>query len=127
MAGLLWGGMPEANARANLSKALSTLRRLFAPHLTITRQTVGINRASEYWLDVEAFESVVQALGPEQDVQALQQAVQLYQSDFLEQLYVRDALEFEQWVLTQRVRSRELVLQALYALAAHFSGQGSAG
>jgi DNA-binding SARP family transcriptional activator len=127
LAGLLWGGMPESNARANLSKSLSTLRRQFAPHLLITRQTVGFDRESDYWLDVEAFESHLRGLGTDPDVEALQQAIQLYRGDFLEPLYVRDALEFEQWVLTQRVRLRELALQSLYALADHFSNQGATG
>ena len=35
LAGLLWGGMPEAKARDNLSKALSTLRQVVGTHLTI--------------------------------------------------------------------------------------------
>ena len=40
LAGLLWGDMPEAKARMNLSQALSNLRRSFGDHLIITRQTV---------------------------------------------------------------------------------------
>jgi len=43
LAGLLWGGLPEARARGNLSKALSTLRQVDGDHLTITRQSVRFN------------------------------------------------------------------------------------
>ena len=55
LAGLLWGDKPEASAKANLRKSLSTLRQLFGDALIITRQTVAFNRDSAYWLDVEAF------------------------------------------------------------------------
>ena len=44
LAGLLWGGMPEAKARGNLSKALSTLRRLLAEELGVEpeQETVAL-------------------------------------------------------------------------------------
>ena len=46
LAGLLWGEMPDDNARTNLRKALSNLRRLVGPHLSIERQAVAFNRDS---------------------------------------------------------------------------------
>ena len=46
LAGLLWGDMPEASARRNLTKALSNLRNLLGPHLNITHQAIGFNRDS---------------------------------------------------------------------------------
>jgi DNA-binding SARP family transcriptional activator len=45
LAGLLWGELPEANARNNLRKALTHLRKWIAPHLSITRQSVAFNPA----------------------------------------------------------------------------------
>jgi DNA-binding SARP family transcriptional activator/predicted ATPase/Tfp pilus assembly protein PilF len=123
LAGLLWGGMPEAKARANLSKALSTLRRLLGDHLTITRQAVAFNQASDFWLDVAAFEEKVNS----PTIESLQAAVQLYQGNFLDGFYVRNTPEFETWVLGQRARLREMVLQTLHQLSAHFADQGGAG
>ena len=123
LAGLLWGAMTEAKARGNLSKALSTLRREFGDYLTITRQTVSFNQKSDYWLDVEIFTTGV----ANNTVDSLQEAIQLYRGDFLDGFYVREAPEFETWVLTQQARLRELALQALYTLAAHFAAQGGAG
>ncbi|MEI2692113.1 MAG: hypothetical protein V9H69_21370 [Anaerolineae bacterium] len=46
LAGLLWGEMPDAAAANNLRQALSNLRKLFEPHLLITRDTVAFNRDS---------------------------------------------------------------------------------
>ena len=123
LAGLLWGDMPEHNARMNLSQALTTLRRLFGEHLNITRQTVAFNRDSEYWLDVESFKSAA----AKEDITSLPEIVQLYRGDFLDGLYVPKAPEFEVWVLTERARLHELALQALHTLALHYAEQGEAG
>ena len=43
--GLLWGDMPEALARNNLSKALTHLRPLVGPYLHITHRQVAFNAA----------------------------------------------------------------------------------
>jgi len=127
LAGLLWGDMPEAKARMNLSQALSHLRRLGGDHLSITRQTVAFNRESDYWLDVDVFEARVNDTSGDARITALQEAVQLYRGDFLDGLYVRNAPEFEMWILAQRARLRELALQALHMLVVHHAGQGEAG
>jgi DNA-binding SARP family transcriptional activator len=114
--------MPEAKARMNLSQALSHLRRLFGDHLSITRQTVAFNRESDYWLDVAVFEARVNDTSGDASITALQEAVQLYRGDFLDGLYVRNAPEFEMWILAQRARLREPALQALHTLAVHHAG-----
>jgi adenylate cyclase len=123
LAGLLWGGMPESKARGNLSKALSTLRRCFGENLIITRQTVSFEREGDCWLDVQAFEAAVSGV----DIERLQEAVGLYQGDFMEGFYLRDALEFEHWLLAQRARLHELALKALHTLAVHIAEEGAAG
>jgi DNA-binding SARP family transcriptional activator/predicted ATPase len=127
LAGLLWGDMPEVKARMNLSQALTTLHRFFDEHLIINRQTVAFKRDSNYWLDVESFESKVIGSSIEVAVISLKEAIQTYRGDFLDGFHVRKAPEFEIWVLTQRTRLRELALQTLHTLAVHYSAQGEAG
>jgi DNA-binding SARP family transcriptional activator len=85
LVGLLWGEMPEALARNNLSKALTQLRQVVGHHLIITRHEVAFDRERPYWLDVEAFEQGASALA---DIEGLQRAVELYGGDFLEGFYV---------------------------------------
>ena len=109
LVGLLWAKMPEALARNNLSKALTHLRQVVGHHPRITRQEVAFDRERPYWLDVEAFEQGASALA---DIEALQRAVELYRGDFLEGFYVHQSPAFEEWVLAQRARLRELALQA---------------
>jgi DNA-binding SARP family transcriptional activator/predicted ATPase len=133
LAGLLWGEMPDAAARANLRKILSVLREIAAPNVEIGRQAIGFNRDSSYWLDTEVFESTPEGPTPTailpaemqgRDVKLLDDAVQLYKGDFLEGFYVRDAPAFEEWVLPERERLRQRMLQALYRLAAYYTDRG---
>ncbi len=127
LASLLWGEMPEARAHNNLRKTLSQLRQAVGPYLNITRQAVAFDQAVAYWLDVEVFEAAAgrAAEGPG-SIEKLGEAVDLYRGDFLEGFYVRQALAFEEWVVAQRARLRELALQALQTLAAHHAGRGEA-
>jgi predicted ATPase/DNA-binding SARP family transcriptional activator len=123
LAGLLWGGMPEVKARGNLSKALSSLRQVVGDHLTITRQAVACESDGGFWLDVAEFEAGVH----DNSIEGLQAAVELYQGDFLDGFYVRNAPEFEDWALAQQARLKESALRALHTLAAHFAEQDDAG
>lgn len=125
--GLLWGDMPETEAKANLRVVLSNLRKVLEPYLTITRDTVAFNRDTAYRLDVEEF---LTQLGPtplEARIDCLQRAVELYRGDFLDGFYVREAPDFEEWVLGQRERFKGLALNVLHTLSAHYAGQGEAG
>jgi DNA-binding SARP family transcriptional activator len=144
LVGLLWGDMPEANARNNLSKALNHLRQVVGRHLSITRQAVAFDGEIPYWLDVEIFEARVNGASTagaaaevapslpgitsaRLDIGRLQSAVDLYRGDLLEGFYVRQAPAFEEWVLAQRARLRELALQALHSLTVYHAGRGAAG
>jgi predicted ATPase/DNA-binding SARP family transcriptional activator len=125
LAGLLWGDRPEAKAKANLRRSLSDLRQWFGDALIITRQTVALNRDSAYWLDVEAFESALAEDDADPEtLQALREAVDLYRGEFLEGFSVQQALEFEEWVLQERERLRQLVIEALHRLSEACAARG---
>ncbi|MGD8398745.1 MAG: BTAD domain-containing putative transcriptional regulator, partial [Anaerolineae bacterium] len=118
LAALLWGDRPADKARANLRKALSSLRSVVGDALTITRQTVAFNRESAYWLDVRVLESALAEDDAASDeLDALHEAVALYRGEFLEGVSVRQALEFEEWVLQERERLRQLAIQGLHRLS----------
>lgn len=115
---LLWGELPDVDAKNNLRQALSNLRRLLNSYLLITRDSVAFNIATPYALDVEEFEQGLTGSHMKQPsaISHLQSAVALYRGDFLAGFTVRDAPEFEDWMLAQRSRLRELALRALHAL-----------
>lgn len=71
------------------------------------------NQDAPYWLDVEAFEELIQ----QGTLAALHHAVELYAGDLL-------VGWVDEWVLVERERLRELQLIALRRLVAHHSAQG---
>lgn len=112
LAGLFWGEMPEAQARRNLTKSLTVLRRLLTPFLIIEAQRVGFDPDVEFELDVRQLETAVSS------PHATPAAIPLYRGDFLEGFFVKDALAFEEWALSQRERLRDMAIGALEKLMA---------
>ncbi len=120
LAGLFWGELPEADARNNLRVSLSRLRRDLDPYLSIYHETIAFNQANPHWQDIQIFEQCIQ----QQDETALRQAVALYQGDFLQELYIRDAPLFENWVQQQRNRFHQQAIQGWYRLAQNGLARG---
>ena len=112
LAALLWGDMREAQARAGLRQTLFTLRKVLGDPepLRLVGETVALEPALVA-ADVWAFEQRV-ARGTRE---ALEEAVALYQGDFLEGLTLQEP-PFEEWLLTERLRLRELALEGLARL-----------
>ena len=80
---LLFDG--PADPRASLRWTLCELRQAIgADYILADRQQIGFNFDRQHWLDVTAFEAG---------------QTDLYRDDFLAELHVRDAPDFEQWVL----------------------------
>lgn len=123
LAALLWGGLPEADAKNNLRQSLTNLRKFVDAHVLIDRETVALNPAAPYALDVAAFEKHLLGAAAAQPAD-WQAAGELYRGDFLAGFSVRDAPEFEEWMLAQRARYRELALHALHALTQQTAAAG---
>lgn len=119
LAGLFWGDLPEEKAQTNLRKSVANLKKLVGDWLLITRQTIGMRPNAELWIDAREFEGLSSAENPT----SLQQAATLYHGDFLDGFYLPDAPEFEHWVLAQRTRWRELLLNTLHQLIQHHERQ----
>ena len=116
LAGLLWGELPEEDARRNLRGVVMKLRQFVAPYLTITNQTLAFDRASSYWLDVERLTTAVNR-SKTADISQLRQAVALYRGDFMADFQVGYAPAFEEWLMWQRAALQEMVLIAYLQLA----------
>jgi len=113
---LLWGGMREGQARRNLRQTLFTIRkalpvtapdglRLDAPDLSLVPAAFDV--------DVARFEGLLMQGTPH----ALAQAAALYRGDLLQGLAVQEA-PFEEWLMAERERLRELALETLAKLLA---------
>lgn len=116
MAGLLWGDLPEERARGNLRFTLNKVRKVLGDYLLVTRQSLAFDFSQPHWLDAADF--VTHCAAPQKASYArLQEAVALYQGDFLADFYLQDAPDFETWALVERERFQQLALLALFCLA----------
>lgn len=136
LAGLFWGEMPDATAKANLRKILSALRETAGSEIAIDRQTVAFTPGRNDSLDTEAFEAGLSgntarsqdaAAFSDDQVRQLEEAVSLYRGEFLEGFYVRNAPAFEEWVLSEREHLRQMAVHALFSLVGHYATRGDYG
>ncbi len=127
LAALLWGDRSEEAARRNLRQALHNLRSALAAcgdpdHiLRVSPKDLQIHPDLDCWLDVEDFDRAVQrgmtATGP--DPYQLSTAARLYTGDFLAGFFVKHSPTFEEWLVTEQERLREVAIDAYRTLIDH--------
>ena len=165
LAALLWPDRPERTARHNLRQVLYNLRQAIEPptsertlpadcrYLLITSQDVQFAPASDHWLDVRAFASLLEGcpihaarenayLG--RDVHTankaglversaadcpacmarLQEAVDLYREGFLAGLTLADSEAFESWRTLKEQQFRRQMTESLTRLAIYYERHG---
>jgi DNA-binding SARP family transcriptional activator len=132
IAAIFWGERTESRARSCLSTALWRLRQVLEPegvprgtYLIAQPGFVGFNVASDYWLDVAAFEEGVGRHLPARglagrlsDWSDAEDAVAEYRGDLLEGFY-------DDWALRERERLRTLYLESLGTLLRYHSETGA--
>jgi DNA-binding SARP family transcriptional activator len=135
LATLLWPDSPSAQSKRYLRQTLWQLQSGLnhtAPnhksdrttHLLCVEHThIGMNPATDYWLDIAVFEQAFAAVEDKQgrelcDQQAerLRQAVQLYQGDLLEGWY-------QDWCIYERERYQNIYLAMLDKLLDYSEAQ----
>jgi len=123
LAALLWGDRNEGHARDCFRHALLALRKSLdgvTPEvLQVERQTLALNPAVVE-VDVATFQQRVAAGTP----LSLQQAAELYRGDLLLGFTVTASV-FEEWLVAERERLREIALEALTRLLAHDMKSGA--
>src|SRR5262245_40156758 len=116
LASLLWGGIREESARASLRQALFAIRKALGevePALRHEGETVALDAAA-----VDADTAAFERAATDETSEALERAVGLYRGDLLSG-FALDEAPFEEWLLGERERLRELALEALAKLLAH--------
>lgn len=109
----LWPDEPERVAKTNLRRHLHYLKRALPPAspdqpwLRLESDTIRWHKAANWWLDVAAFEQLAT------DKDSAAEAVRLYTGDLLEDQY-------DEWLLYQRERLRNLYVAALNQLVQRF-------
>ncbi len=120
LAGLLWPDKSDAEARVNLRQALYQLRQALPDTIITEREHITLSPEAVQEIDVIQFEAEL-GVGLVGNVEALHTAADRYDGDFLTGFYVNDAPEFEEWLLVERERLRNLALQALHQLATYYA------
>lgn len=119
LATLFWPDKSETRGRGNLSRALNNLSTLLPDGLAADYFTVQIKPAIFQRVDTLIFEKLL----AEQTFEALAQAVELYQGDFMEDIRLKHCPEFENWLVTERERWRNQVTGAVQRLVTHYLGR----
>jgi len=122
LAALLWGDSEEAQARHSLRQALTSLRKalpgVMPEILAVDGEDLVVTPAA-IAVDVMQFDRLVK----EGDRDALEQAVALYQGEFLEGFNPR-AVGFEDWLMGERNRLRERAVEVMAVLLDHHRQAG---
>jgi DNA-binding SARP family transcriptional activator len=131
LASLLWGDNPTSQAKRYLSKALWQLQEALSPLLSgenllvIEPDWIQLDVNADFWLDVAVFEQAYQRVrdvpGGElenENVHAIQEAIQWYRGDLLEGWY-------QDWCLCERERLQFLYLSLLDKLVRFHEAQGT--
>src|SRR5262245_28312446 len=123
LAGLLWSDRGDEQARDSLKHSLIRLRQCFpsatAPPIVADRQSVRLDPTA-VTSDTAAFERLVS----EGTADALERATALYRGDLLDGIGIRDPA-FEDWLLVERQRLRNLVEDALARLLVQSMANGA--
>jgi len=122
LSALLWPETRDAEARRNLRQVLFTLRQCLGvarAGLSIDEDAVSLE-ATALDVDVARFERLVAEKTPAM----LEEGCRLYRGEFLAGLAVAEP-PFEEWLVTERERIRELALEAVARLLAHQSRAGA--
>jgi WD40 repeat protein/DNA-binding SARP family transcriptional activator len=118
LAELLWEERTQERSLGNLRVALTSLRRELGEYVTITRDTVSLNPATTVWLDAAELEARLSA-------GRVEEALELYQGEFLDGFYVRGSRGFEDWLTLERERLHLLILQTLHGLVVYHLERGT--
>jgi predicted ATPase/DNA-binding SARP family transcriptional activator len=133
LATLLWPEHNQSRARAYLRRVLSELNRTLGEGiLAIDRESSGIDPAAAVWLDVNEYRQQLAACEthghPAAEVCSdclapLEEAITLYEDDFLAGFTLRDSLDFDEWQFFQNENLRDELASALERLMRWHSSQ----
>ena len=131
---LLWPGMPDTSARANLRQVLFHLRQAIpdfvvedtaVPLLISNRHTIQLNPTGSLFIDTVQFEALLSQIHTHDHLdlltchkcrEDLAAATSLYTGHFLADFYLEDSNEFEEWAEIRRQNYQRKTLDALETL-----------
>ncbi|MBK8905252.1 MAG: tetratricopeptide repeat protein [Anaerolineaceae bacterium] len=135
LATLLWPEQTPEQARANLRRDLSFLKRQLGDNLiTADREQIALNRETPLCVDAQLFVEKVTAVQQHNHLAdlpcaactaALTDAVALYRDDFMAGYTLPDSTEFDEWQFFQRERLRQKLAIGLQQLITRLQAEGA--
>ena len=111
IAAVFWPELPPKKVKASFHTTKFRLKRVLGQEaLYFDGCCYQVHPDLGYWFDVAEFEGLLKGTGPGRRIEQLQQAIALYQGDFLEDCYA-------DWCLPLREALREQCLEAVEELA----------
>ncbi|MCB0204165.1 MAG: AAA family ATPase [Anaerolineae bacterium] len=123
LAGLVWPDSTQKQALGLLRRSLYNLNSKLPDLLDIDRRTIAFSPNVPARVDTQRFAE----LSTLPDIAAWEEAARLYSAPFLEGIYLDDSPTFEQWLITEQQRWRDLVDTLLDRLVQALIDRGEYG
>ncbi|MBV9792052.1 MAG: bacterial transcriptional activator domain-containing protein, partial [Chloroflexi bacterium] len=130
LADLLWGDCSQQQALSNLRTALVHLRDRVGDCLHSSHGHLALNPQLPCWVDAVELQRQLATLLVQSTplthttAEQLEQALHLYQGDFLAGFQLQNAPYFEEWALVEGERLRRMVIEGYQRLVAWYLTQG---
>ena len=111
---LFWSDVIDELARNSLRTGLSELKKVLGDYIQSTRQTVSLNW--EQPILVDALELEAANTDEPLNLERLAKATSFYKGDFLADFEIKDALDFDDWLLNQQEHYQQIAFEAFNKL-----------
>jgi predicted ATPase/DNA-binding SARP family transcriptional activator/Tfp pilus assembly protein PilF len=128
LADLLWEARSTRQSLSNLRTVLARLRQQVGEHLIVTPKTVAVTRAVHEQMDTVRFQTMLTGMGKERTITAvnlLSQGLKLYGGEFMAGFSVPDAPRFDDWLVVEQERLRQIAMRGYRQLARWQEEQGA--
>jgi len=128
LADLLWEASSTKQSLSNLRTALARLRKQVGDHLIITRKTVAVTAVVHQQTDTTRFQAMVAGagtVGSQTAVSQLKQGLKLYNGEFMAGFSLPQAPRFNDWLVIEQERLRQIAMRGYRQLASLQEAQGA--
>src|SRR5688572_3816254 len=131
LSALLWPDSDQVKAFTNLRHTLWEIQKTFGPDwLIANRETIGLSKDANLWVDVHRFETLLSESQAQSDVSLriplLTESVKLYRHHFLAGFNLKNAPTFDAWSMTKADELRHKLTSALTLLTEDYCLLGDA-
>ncbi len=117
---IFWADLPRPAAQQTLRTTLHGLRRALGDWILVQEDRLGLS--DRVWVDARQFEK--QLSEASDDSAALEQALALYQGEFLEGFSLATEQPFEDWLTVTREHYRRMAIRGWSTLASLYETRG---